>query len=794
MSIHLLASHGRGCHQSALRLISLITCVAIIFCETSYAANSSAGSQLGSGNNDVCSIFLPDDVEWTPTETWTWDRLCRGLTADLSKYNQEPSVYKYNKEDCDPKTVNTWPERRRLSGDYISTIISSSPYMEIIARQGLSLRCASVEDDIDYLGDDRFEHSIRIADSYIAGSVDFLGAFIEGRIKLDNTVIIGDVVLGGIKGVESIWINDTTITGELYAVEISSEGGLSLKKSRVKSVDLSYSNLGSASIIDVHINGDIDLDNVKSGSYVSIKDAIIAGDLYAMNITVGDDFFLSGQIAASVDLSAARIGGDLIVSGVGLESSLEGKSMAIQGDLNIENVTGIKTNAPLLDISDVESYKYDSGTWLNLSGGVVHGSLNINKISMGGLVIENMDIARAFKLQSSDINLAVFDNISIRNMYRITDSSLDVFVVFGGQFNHFIIDNLCTNELVLLTAEVNGTMLIGGTVFGDLSITMSEFGGNVRLESVVGGDLLFSSVSTDANLFLAGEFLQDIKLDLTRVDGSVLLTEGRFLGRVDLRGIEVGHGLVLAAADQGLPDWGDSVELSLRDARIGNLQHVAANWQDLGGRYGITGLQYERLIFEDGDMPGQEPAWVLNWLKDQKARDTTFNPQPYTELAKALHRSGFTGLSNEVSITARDHELASPETSRARKINLFLQKYIIGYGYQSWRAFGWLALLIVIGTYVAGKTCWGRRAGYVRRLFFSLDMLLPQMAQLDKRHDDLKLGGSFVWCPKLPVGVGRQRKTVGPLTMPVQYYFFLHKLVGSILMLFAIAGLSGLTK
>ena len=543
----------------------------------------------------------------------------------------------------------------------------------------------------------------------------------------------------------------------------------------------------------------------------------ITGDLLAEDIMLGNDFILSSSESAFVDISGARIDGNVKLSNLVLERGFEGNSITVQGDLDIQHVGGSKTDAPLFEFPLKEPWEDSGGAALNLSGGIVHGSVNIKSLSMGGLVLNNMVIDRTFNMESSDINVALFTSATIRNILRLVDSSVDVFVVMGGQYNHIFIDELWTNHISLASTLVQGNMVFSDTtvsgevsfiasefggnmgfidnyVIGDVYFGTSEFGGNMALQSVIDGDLDFKAINIDANLYLSGEYLQDIKLDLTHVGGSVLLTEGRFLGRVDLRGIEIGRELVLATPEQELPDWEDGVELSLRDAQVGDLRHVAASWQDLGGRYGITGLQYERLIFEDGGIPGQEPVWVMDWLKDQKDRSTSFNPQPYEELANALHRSGFTSLSNDVSVMARNHELASQKTGLARKINLFLQKYIIGYGYQTWRAFGWLALLIMIGMYVAGKTCWGRRVGCVRCLFFSLDMLLPQVAQLDKRHDDLKLGGSFVWCPKLPVGVGEQRKTVGPLTMSVQYYFFLHKLVGSVLMLFAIAGLSGLTK
>ena len=756
---------------------------------TSYAANPLVD------NNDVCSISLPDDTEWTPTELWTWDRLCVGRTADLSRYAPAPSESGREGAACDPETVDMWPEERRLGYNFLFTITFDSPYKEIVAQQGLSLRCARVEGDIEYFYDEQFAQSIRIDNSYLEGGIDFSGLSIKGEIRLNKSIIERDVAFDGTQVTKDIIIKNTKIGGDIYAPGVSVENSLSLSDSFVSSIDLTDATLGKVLIYRSDINGDVDLERVKSDNFVSFNGVGITGDLLIEDVILGNDLTVTSSKAALVDISGARIDGNVKLSGLALGSGLQGNGMTVQGDLHIRGIGGRKMDSPLFELPDEVSWNDSGGTALVLSGGVVHGSVNIESLDMGSLLLSNMVIDRSLSMESLDINLVRLRSTVIQNILLLNNSSVDVFYLIGGQYNHIFIDGLCTNHLSLASTTVRGNMILtGSTVLGDASFVLSEFGGTMGLHSVINGDLDFTAVNIDANLSLGGEYLQDVKLDLTRVAGSVLLTEGRFLGRVDLRGIEVGRELVLATSDHGLPDWEEGVELSLRDAQVGDLRHIAASWQDLGGRYGITGLQYERLIFEDGDIPGQEPVWVLDWLKDQKYRSASFSPQPYEELANALRRSGFNGLSNDVSVMQRDHELASPGTGLARKINLFLQKYIIGYGYQTWRVFGWLALLIVTGMYVAGKTRWGRRVGYVRRLFFSLDMLLPQLAQLDKRHEELKMGGSFVWCPELPVGVGKGCKKTGPLTMPVQYYFFLHKLVGSVLMLFAIAGLSGLTK
>ena len=87
--------HDRGRYRPALQLVSLFFVAGLS--AASNTANSSTDGQLLPINSDHCTIEPPEDSDWIPTEVWAWDRLCRGLTAELSDLDPAPSESKRKK-------------------------------------------------------------------------------------------------------------------------------------------------------------------------------------------------------------------------------------------------------------------------------------------------------------------------------------------------------------------------------------------------------------------------------------------------------------------------------------------------------------------------------------------------------------------------------------------------------------------------------------------------------------------------------------------------------------------------
>ncbi len=169
----------------------------------------------------------------------------------------------------------------------------------------------------------------------------------------------------------------------------------------------------------------------------------------------------------------------------------------------------------------------------------------------------------------------------------------------------------------------------------------------------------------------------------------------------------------------------------------------------------------------------QRPArWFIDWL----AKDRTFSPQPYQQLADVFRAGGQTGKAYAILYAGRERERRAAEgatwwTSGLKWWGMFLLKVTIGYGlgYRYFRAFGWVVVLVLLGAGVLAVTGEGPAHGMPWGLSYSLDHLLP-VVQLIKSHYDIELAGF------------------------ARYYFYAHKLLGYVLASFLIAGLAGLTQ
>lgn len=249
----------------------------------------------------------------------------------------------------------------------------------------------------------------------------------------------------------------------------------------------------------------------------------------------------------------------------------------------------------------------------------------------------------------------------------------------------------------------------------------------------------------------------------------------------------------------------------------------------------LDGFNYDRLggFAADGDdalrsMLGRPILWYTDPEDGWLARDPSYSPQPYVQLAAALRKAGELDKADQVLYASRERarrvyagrEPTHPEArSWPRWLWLSTLKWTIGYGIglRYFRALLWVIFFTAVGTalvvygqgqglvthdrsgearvsaqpakptagqspeavgpssnqrradevWPASTTDWSDRL--LRDVFYSLDELLP-IVTLDRTHDKVELGGC------------------------VRYYFMLHRLLGFLLGGFILAGLSGLTQ
>jgi hypothetical protein len=120
--------------------------------------------------------------------------------------------------------------------------------------------------------------------------------------------------------------------------------------------------------------------------------------------------------------------------------------------------------------------------------------------------------------------------------------------------------------------------------------------------------------------------------------------------------------------------------------------------------------------------------WYIQWL----ARDPTYAPQPYEQLAAVFRAAGEPTKANRILYASRERERkeALERGNNPRWTGLSLLKWTIGYGLGLgyFRALVWVVVFTIMGAavlYFSGQPSQGLAAGLPARLVYSLDQLLP---------------------------------------------------------------------
>jgi len=236
-----------------------------------------------------------------------------------------------------------------------------------------------------------------------------------------------------------------------------------------------------------------------------------------------------------------------------------------------------------------------------------------------------------------------------------------------------------------------------------------------------------------------GKFANEGRCSLSwetlKVQGSVHLDDGfRSVGEVDLAGANIGMNLDCRGGDfrnrggaalraefltcrnvscdgmtvEGDVDFigasvqdyflwtrvsgGDELVLALDWASVGTLWDDRASWPKKGYLH-LEGFVYQAIAEGAPSSAGAR----LEWLRRQGG---VFRPGPYEQLAQVLRGSGDEEGAREVLIVKEKDRRRLTEMSGWRALVHWVMGWLVGYGYQPWRAvkymlyivaFGWLA-------------------------------------------------------------------------------------------------------
>lgn len=223
--------------------------------------------------------------------------------------------------------------------------------------------------------------------------------------------------------------------------------------------------------------------------------------------------------------------------------------------------------------------------------------------------------------------------------------------------------------------------------------------------------------------------------------------------------------------------WKADAKLILRAAETKYLDVGATDWPL---QLDIKDFVYRGTYSADPnilDFAGQDSQVLKSWL----AKQGSYSPQPYKQLASVLQSSGYIEKSKEILFENRERERFFT-TSILEWCSLTFYRFVSGYGiYPLYYGLIWMVIFVFGGCLMlyfiqnpfkkSNSTSRGSVVNQLSVIFiYSLDRFLP----------GVKLG-EHIDPPIRPSGI-------------VWYWFQIQQIVGFVVAIFLLAGLSGLVE
>ena len=619
--------------------------------------------------------------------------------------------------------------------------------------------------------------------------------FMRGNAEF-NEVDLGSANIGvqldmnGSEFNEKLNMNGLQVEGSLFM-----GGGAEFKE-----VDLQGSVIG----YQLDMSGskffeDVNLRGANIGGQLSMEGSKFNGELN-MNVIFVDGGLIMrfGAEFHEVDIGGADIGGQLDMEGSKFNGKLNMNGLMVKQSVFMRSDENNRA-----EFNEVDLGSANIGVQLSMRGSKFNGKLNMN-----GLTVK-----QSVFMSSDENNRAEFHEVDIGG--ADIGGQLDM---EGSKFNAKLdMNGLMVKQSVFMRSDGNNRAefldvdIVGANIGGQLSMTGSKFNAKLIMESIKVGQHLLMSNSTFE--FKKGE---TINLSFAKIESGLNIAGCQGLSSLDLTGSKIQGVFALGEVSKDefgnevkvSAEWSEDARLTLRNAEVGAIQDLPNAWPNklelegftynrLGG-WGAEGsykslydnyneskeklntriavLEYERTVqidwaeelraevTESDDMSERSANWFKIWL----AKDITFSPQPYEQLAKVLRVAGNKDKANKILFASKKRDMIQADWLPLSKLWLIL-KLFFNYGNTTNISVLFAIFLVFVGAAVFQSTPQFVELNRPFVFSYSIDMLLP-FVELNKFYSEIQLSG---W---------------------QNGYFFIHKFMGWVLTSSSISGIPGITK
>jgi uncharacterized protein YjbI with pentapeptide repeats len=616
-------------------------------------------------------------------------------------------------------------------------------------------------------------HGLRIVGAWCQDPLDLSHATLACPLGLEQSRFESEVELRALRTPHGFSIGASVFNAPVVMVNMHVESSVNLRRATFAEVDLT----------GARIEGQLILIQATVSSMLTMNGLHVGGDL-----VMGE-----GATFAKVDLRGAQIEGQLNLTQATVSGKLTMNSLHVGQHLFMRE--GARFAEVDLTAAQIEGQ-------LDLTQATVSGKLDMHSLHVGqGLFMGESRFAEV-DLTAADIDGQL--NLTQATVSeKLTMNSLHVgqnFIMGEGRFAEVeLVGADIDGQLNLAQATVSekltmdslhvGQNFMGDGTFAEVDLTTADIDGYLFLtRATVSEKLTMNGLHVGQNFIMGEGRFAEVELVGAQIEGDLDLTRATVSGKLDLSDAKIDRTLALSGAH--LPS------LNLTSTRIGRdllfAEQEPARWQPEAklclDNTEVVGMQ---------DAPKASPRIVSleGFTYSRLAKLTPENTPPRTE-HKALRVLLLCWLKRQKQYTPQPYEqLAS-----------VLQKT----GYKS------LATRILFESKKREESQtrhrWSWLVSWLQRMligygYYNFLVLVPVIVFLivgvavlhftgEGRRLHMPYGVSYSVDMLLPIiKLNKKHDEVIPCLIPsVRWYFYFHQIVGYILASFLVAGLAGLTK
>lgn len=508
---------------------------------------------------------------------------------------------------------------------------------------------------------------------------------------------INELALYGILVKGTVNLSYTEVSIPLKIIDSVLSAGIKINNSKMRSLNLSGSHVGSIMASNAIFDGSILLLNgFKSNKSINIVGSKIGESFncegsklnningFAINasrIRVNDSFNISNShINGGIYLINANIGGNLSI----ISSKIfQDDDVAINADgINVDNRVFLRQGLKVR--GEVRFHSANIGNHIDLNGTDLSNefghALRLDHATIGGSLILSRGFSAKGQVSMAGVKLkgglfcnksefSANDNIAI-NAYGLNTESLITFS----------------------RSQVSGMInLVSCKVRGQLDFSGAKLTGNSHIALNAYGCEIANSVFLRDGFYSIGE----VRFYGAKIDGDFDCNNAHFRGfkpnSVSFRACysTINGNLIwksMKTSPEGFVDF--------RGMHVYELHDDAKSWPQNNRLY-LDGFTYNRL---GSDAP-TDPQIRIKWLMKQPE----FRPQPFEQLFQVFKSMGYHRNSIKIIIQKQRILRRQKGISVFSKYSSYLLDKVAGYGYKPIRPIIGLFLLVLIGTFVFWK-------------------------------------------------------------------------------------------